>query len=296
MVVKVFIGVPSYNRARILKLCLHSFSTSKLVKGFIIVADALSESEARYYVELIEKLADLGIETLYDVKVDRRGSTRARNRVLEIAKENLCNKDVLVLYDDDYLYPGDHALMWALKLLQNPSIGIVGGRVINLRRRKIDPDFALNIPHLADILMRLTGFIVLDVKHGPREVEYTTPLMAMRVEVLHEGVRYDENYRGIGYREESDFQRQVRELGLRIVFEPRFYTYHLAVDFGGNRYSDLEDRIYWKWKNHTYFMSKWRYPLYKKILSYVILSFYAVLNGPAALKGIVKATGGNKLK
>jgi len=291
---KVFVGIPSYNRARILKLCLHSFSTSKLVKGLIVVADALTENEAQCYVELI-KNSNLGFEALYDVKVGRRGSTRARNRVLEIAKDNLCNKDVLALYDDDYLYPGDHTLTSALKLLQNPSIGIVGGRVINLRRRKIDPDFALNIPYLADILTRLTGFIVLDVEHGPREVEYTTSLMAVRVEVLHKGVRYDENYGGIGYREESDFQRQVRKLGFKIIFEPRFYVYHLAVEVGGNRYSDLEDRIYWKWKNHTYFMNKWRYPLHKKILSYMVLSFYAILNGPVALKGVIKATGRNML-
>ena len=213
---------------------------------------------------------------------------KARNQVLDIARENLAD-DVLVLYDDDYIYPGDKTLVNALQWLRNDSVGIVGGRVINLRRRKVDPDFALNVPHLADTLTRVTGFIILNTKHGPREVEYTTPLMMMRTKVLSKGIRYDEGYGGTGYREESDLQRQVRELGFKVIFEPRFYTYHLAVEQGGNRYSDLEDRMYWKWRNHTYFMNKWRYPITKKILGYTILSTYALLNGPSAIRGMVKA-------
>jgi GT2 family glycosyltransferase len=114
--------------------------------------------------------------------------------------------------------------------------------------------------------------------------------MALRVEILSKGVRYDENYGGTGYREESDLQRQVRELSYKIVFEPKFYVYHLAIEKGGNRYSDFKDRMYWKWKNHTYFMNKWRYPSRKKILSYAILMLYALLNGKPAVIGIVKAT------
>jgi GT2 family glycosyltransferase len=113
--------------------------------------------------------------------------------------------------------------------------------------------------------------------------------MALRVEVLSEDVRYDESYGGTGYREESDLQRQVWKLGYRIIFEPRFYAYHLAIESGGDRYSDLEDRMYWKWRNHMYFTNKWRYPPHKKILSYMILTLYALLNGAPAIRSIVKA-------
>jgi GT2 family glycosyltransferase len=284
----VFVGVPSYNRARVLGLCLRSFLGSKLVRGFIVVADSVSASEVELYVKAIKEVEDAGFEVIHDVRIGRRGSVKARNQVLDIARENLAN-DVLVLYDDDYIYPGDKTLVNALQWLRNDSVGIVGGRVVNLRRRKVDPDFALNVPHLADTLTRITSFIILNTKHGPREVEYTTPLMMMNTKVLSKGIRYDEGYGGTGYREESDLQRQVRELGFKIIFEPKFYTYHLAAEQGGNRYSDLEDRMYWKWRNHTYFMNKWQYPITKKILSYTILTTYALLNGPAAIRGIVKA-------
>jgi len=292
--VRVFVGVPSYNRAKVLRPCLSSFSNSKLVRGFIVVADSTSKGEAEHYAKVVKEITNAGFEILHDISVGRRGSVRARNRVLEMAKEHLSDDDVLVLYDDDYLYPGDHALTQALSLLRDASIGIVGGRVVNLRRRRVDPDFALNVPRLADALTRLTGFIVLNTKHGPREVDFTTHLMAMKIRVLNRGIKYDESYRGIGYREESDLQRQVRDLGLKIVFEPRFYAYHLAVEKGGNRYSDLEDRMYWKWRNHTYFMNKWRYPLYKKVLSYMVLTVYTALNGLPAIRGMIKATKSSK--
>jgi hypothetical protein len=36
-------------------------------------------------------------------------------------------------------------------------------------------------------------------------------------------------------------------------------------------------------------MNKWQYPITKKILSYTILTTYALLNGQAAIRGIVKA-------
>jgi GT2 family glycosyltransferase len=289
--VRVFVGVPSFNRAKVLRLCLSSFSNSKLVRGFIVVADSTSKGEAEHYAKVVKEVMNAGFEALHDISVGRRGSVRARNRVLEMARE-LLSDGVVVLYDDDYLYPGDHALTRALSLLRDASIGIVGGRVVNLRRRRVDPDFALNVPRLADVLTRLTGFVILDMRHGPREVEYATHLMAMRIGALNKGVKYDENYEGTGYREESDLQRQVRESGLRIVFEPRFYAYHLALEKGGDRYSDLEDRMYWKWRNHAYFMNKWRYPAHKKVLSYAILTAYALLNGPSAVRGIMKAVQG----
>jgi len=289
MTTKIFVGTPSYNRGKIFRYCIRSFTKSKLIKGFILVIDASSDIEKGLYVQALKGLVDRGFEVIYDINVGRRGSTRARNLVLDMAERNLGSRDILLLYDDDYIYAGDKSVIPVLYWLKNGEVGIVGGRVVNLRKRRIDPDFALNIPYLADALTRLTGFIFLNTKHGPRYVDYTTPLMALRVEILSKGVRYDESYGGIGYREESDLQKQIKKLGYEIVFEPRFYAYHLAIESGGNRYSDLEDRMYWKWRNHTYFMNKWCYPIHKKILSYTILTCYALLNEAPALRGIVKA-------
>jgi GT2 family glycosyltransferase len=286
---KVFVGIPTYNRAQIFNRCIRFFANSRLIHGFIIVIQATTIDEAEKYNKAIKEIKDIGFETLYILRHNRMGSTRARNKIFEIAIDSLTKNDILIMYDDDFIYPGDYTIGPILKWLTYNSVGMVGGKVINLQRRRIDPDFSLNIANIADKLTELTGFIILNTKYGPRETNYTSHPLALRIEILHKGIRYDEKYRGIGYREESDLQRQVKAMDYKIIFEPRFFAYHLAVEVGGNRYSDIEDRMYWKWKNHMYFMNKWHYPIYKKIFSYIILTTYALINGPLAVKGIIKA-------
>ena len=125
-------------------------------------------------------------------------------------------------------------------------------------------------------------------------MEYTTPLMAIKMSLIKKGLRYDLEYRGTGYREESDLQEQVRRLDYRIVFEPRFYVYHLNLEEGGNRaIQEIATRFYWKTRNHTYFTLKHRKPAYKLILSNLIIMAYALLHGgkafTSAMQGLREA-------
>jgi len=286
---KIFIAIPTYNRAQVFRLSIKSFLNSKLISGFIVVAQATTSKEAEKYANTLKELKDSDFEVLHQTTNTRLGSVGARNRLIEIAVDTFTKNDIFIMYDDDFVYPGDHTIKPILGWLNFNSVGMVGGRIINLRRRRIDPDFTLNIDNLADKLTEIIGFILLDTIHGPREANYTSHPLAFRVEMLQKGVRYDKNYQGTGYREESDLQRQIKALGFKIIFDPRFFAYHLAVETGGNRYSDLQDRMYWKWKNHTYFMTKWKYSTTKKMLSYIILTTYALLNGPPAIRGIIKA-------
>ena len=286
---KIFIAIPTYNRAQVFRLSIKSFLNSKLISGFIVVAQATTSKEAEKYANTLKELKDAGFEVLHQITNTRLGSVGARNKLIEIAVDTLTKRDIFIMYDDDFVYPGVYTIKPILGWLNFNSVGMVGGRIINLRRRRIDPDFTLNIDNLADKLTEITGFILLDTIHGPREANYTSHPLAFRVEILQKGVRYDKNYQGTGYREESDLQRQIKALGFKIIFDPRFFAYHLAVETGGNRYSDLQDRMYWKWKNHTYFMTKWKHSTTKKMLSYIILTTYALLNGPPAIRGIIKA-------
>ena len=255
------------------------------IDSVIIVADATDPVLLDRYKKVVKNVTNYLSDVIYDIRLGRRGSVNARNRIFELVDHHFTNNYVLITYDDDYICPLGDWLSPIRKWLNNEAIGIVGGRVINLRRRRIDPDFTLNfLPHVADVLTKATGFILLDTKHGPRYVEYTTPLMAIKISLVKKGLRYDPKYRGTGYREESDLQEQVRRLGYKIVFEPRFYVYHLNLEEGGNRaIQDMASRFYWKAKNHTYFMLKYRKPVYKLILSNLIIMAYAFLYGGKAL-------------
>jgi GT2 family glycosyltransferase len=267
-----------------------SLVRARIIKGVIAVIDSRDAREKERYMEAIDRARRYGLEVIAEFSDKRRGSAKARNRILDIAEQILKGDDILILYDDDYICPGPHAVVPARVWLRDKSIGLVGGRVVNLRRRRADPDFYLNIlPGLTDTLTRLTGFIFLDTKHGPRYTDHTTPLMATRIDVIKKGVRYDPNYKGTGYREESDFQHQVRRLGYKIVYEPRFQVFHLCVEEGGNRtIGDVIQRFYWKTRNHTYYAGKHRLGIAKLAVSIAIIIAYAALHGPGTLKAVAK--------
>ncbi|MCX8205444.1 MAG: glycosyltransferase [Candidatus Nezhaarchaeota archaeon] len=286
---KLVVGIPSFNRPEALSLVVKALSRSKAkIDGLILVADATTHAVVERYKEVAEAAASV-FNTFSDVNLGRRGSTNARNIVLERFIQNFDERSVLITYDDDYIPPLSDWRVPVLRWIASRSVGIVGGRVINLRRRRVDPDFFLDLlPGLADVLTRLTGFVFLDSKHGPRFAEYVTHLMAIKRDVIEEGVRYDPRYEGTGYREESDLQRQVKRMGYKIVVEPRFYVYHLALEHGGDRMPDAEARFYWKGRNNALFIRKHGESIAKLSASTFILSCYSLFYGYRTFRALMR--------
>ena len=287
---RFIIGIPSFNRPKLLELALPRLIHLKGIDGVIIVADATDPVLLDKYEEIIKNAENYLSDIIYEVKLGRRGSVNARNRIFELADQHFTDNHALITYDDDYICPHEDWSSTVRKWLNNEVVGIVGGRVINLRRRRIDPDFNLNIlPYVADVLTKTTGFIFLDTKHGPRYVEYTTPLMAIKMKLIKKGLKYDPEYKGTSYREESDLQEQVRRLGYKIIFEPGFYVYHLNIEEGGNRIiQDVATRFYWKARNNAYFMLKHRKSIHKFIFSNLIIMAYALLHGSKAFNSAMR--------
>ena len=292
---KFIVGIPSFNRPRVFRLSVSRLIRLERLDGMVIVADATEPAYVREYEEVVRDVADALDHVIYDVRLGRRGSVNARNMVFELADQCFTDDCVLITYDDDYICPLEDWLSPVSRWLADAAVGVVGGRVVNLRRRRVDPDFSLNLfPYVADVLTRVTGFIFLDTEHGPRYVDYTTPLMAIKMSLIKNGLRYDPEYGGTGYREESDLQEQVRGLGYKIVFEPRFYAYHLNLEEGGNRAIwDVVARFFWKARNHAYYMLKHRKPFHKLVSSSSIVMAYALLHGgkafASAMRGLREA-------
>jgi len=273
-----------------LELALKSLLRTNLIGALIVVIQAPDIHDYKKYVHVIKNLSDrCDVEVLAKFHKIRLGSANARNRILYIASQTFSKRDILVLYDDDFICPSKDSLLPVIEWLSQDYIGLVGGKVINLFRRAIDPDVYLNLmPYLAEVLSTLTGFVFIDTKHGPRYANYTPNLLALRVK-LASLIRYDPNYRGTGYREESDLQEQVRRLGYKIIFDPRFYVYHMNVSYGGNRDIDsLPLRFYWKARNNTYFVIKNEKGTLRLVLSNAIISAYAMLHGIRCLKAVTQ--------
>jgi GT2 family glycosyltransferase len=280
--------IPSYNRPEILKITLPSWLEENLIKVFVL-AEASSRDTLKKYEEIIKRY-DRNGRVVYKLATKKLGSVRARNTLLKMASKHGCK--YIVMVDDDCLLPDKNSLVrMAKKLDSNDEIGAIGGKVITSRRRA-DPDFFLNLPlNLADLLSRLTGYVFLDIKHGPRFSEFLPPFFMVKGDVLNK-IRYDENFNTpTGFREESDFQLQIKRLGYKLLYDPRVYVFHLAAETGGNRPKiGIGRRMYWKARNHTIFILKWNKSLLRRIryvtLSTLLLAFYRIWHISWVLRGV----------
>lgn len=284
------VGIPSYDRPRPLEITLRSLVCVKHVEGIVVVADASSYNAFSKYKSILSVMRKQINNLVYEIKLGRRGSANARNTTLKLALQHFSKATAFVTLEDDCLVPSENWLSPIIKWFEKPDVGIVGGTRINLRRRQKDPEFYLNaMPYLAEILTKLTGFIFLNTKHGPRYTIYTTHLMAIRMKLIREGLRYDPNYGGTGYREESDIQEQVRRLGYKIIQDPSFYVYHLGLEIGGDYATGTPLRFYWKARNNIYFIRKHGLGVHKLIASTAIIAAYSALHGWGALRATARA-------
>ncbi|WP_446752875.1 glycosyltransferase family 2 protein [Vulcanisaeta sp. JCM 16161] len=281
--------IPSYNRANIIGLTLPTWLRSRWVSRAIIVAESMREEEVGKYEEVLSKLNKAyNGKITYVLGRGRSGSVNARNKLLKLATE--CNCRYAVMADDDYVLPSPEYPARMARWLRIKDVGAVGGRVVMVNKRMVDPDFFLNAPiPIADALTKILGYILLDVRNGPRYAEYLTPFYMIKQDLIGK-VQYSGEYLGTAFREESDVHEQIKRLGYRLIIDPQVYVYHLGLEYGGNRAEmPMRDRMYWKARNHTRFIRKWfRQPLetWYLITGALILTLYRPWHLPAILKGV----------
>lgn len=285
----IIVLIPSYDRPEILEITLPQWLKLGCIDRVFLGAEALSQDILRKYEEIVKKYESTGKLT-YLLILGRSGSVKVRNTLLDMAAKHRCK--YVLMADDDYLLSNGNCIAIMIKdFKSNNSVGAVGGKVIGINRRRIDPDFFLNIPiNLADPLTRLIGYIFLDTKHGPRYSEALPPFFMMRKELLDKMVRYDETFNTpTGFREESDFQWQIKQLGYRLLYDPRASIIHLAPKEGGNRPKiGLKKRIYWKARNHTYFINKWYSKRWVKLWYSLVCAILLTLYFPISLNRIMR--------
>jgi GT2 family glycosyltransferase len=280
--------IPSYDRPNIIAVTLPRWLEARDVSSVIVIAQASNEEGLSRYERVLSRYGD---KVVYILVRGRLGSVNARNKLLELAVRNNCEYGLMV--DDDLLLPdGNFTKIMRMYIDQHSDVGAVGGRVIPLRRRAIDPDFFLNTPiPIADALTRLTGYIFLDVRNGPRYAEYLPHFFMMHGELLSR-IRYSKAFETpTAFREESDVYMQIKKLGYKLLLIPQVFVYHLALEEGGDRpRMTMKERIYWKSRNHTKFIIKWvKSPITKTwylLNTITILTLYRPQHIGTILKGL----------
>jgi len=299
---KLAVLIASYNRSELFKKTLKGWLDREEVDTLIVEASSSKREEYEGYKEALDGIK--GKSVVYEISDKRIRSATAKNRALEMALQNDCR--FMIYADDDHYIPRESDVKGSLKILVNGSIGAVGGKVINLGNRAVDPDFFLNLP-IADSLSKALGYIFLDVKHGPRLAEFVPAFFMIKGEAVRD-VRYDDFYGNTnGFREESDFQQGIKKAGYKLVFNPYFYVYHIPVEEGGNRGVSLSKRIFDKSRANTYFSFKWYSKpkaIWYVLVSSIILVLYSPNNALEVMKGVkdgikeyqLRLTGRGKLR
>ena len=284
----VAVLIPSYDRPEMLEITLPRWFEAKCVKKVFVVAQSSSPDILKKYKEALVKFMKKG-NIVYKLVPRRLGSVGARNVLLNMVRKESCKYALMV--DDDHLWSNENCLdIMTSDLESDNNVGAIGGRVIVNGRRE-DPDFFLNHPlNLADLLSKLTGYVFLDIKHGPRYSQFLTPFFMVRKEILDENVRYNTSFDvPTGFREESDFQLRIRDLGYKLLHDPRIHIIHLATETGGNRPKmNMGKRMYWKARNHTIFIFEWNGKIINRIWYIALCMLILCLYRPWHLLSIVK--------
>jgi GT2 family glycosyltransferase len=260
--------VTTRNRANILRQTLekHLKIFSNINSVEIIIVDGASADQTPNVVKTLKELF-----TTTEVKYYRSAKSEGSPAAFNIGTD-LSHGDIIMWLADDMEIPNEGVIHAILEDFKNfPSVGIVGGRRIELKKLRIDPPFYIKF---GDFLTKLTGFVFLDIYTGTRYAEFVPAPLACRRDIAIK-YRYDENYKFTGYREETDLQHQVKKSGWKILFDPRIIVYHYGQETGGNRGQSFNERIYWKTRNHMYYLLKFFTGI--KLWWYVLASFLILL-------------------
>jgi len=285
--------IPSYDRSIVLRKTIHSVCSQKDIESIMLIIQSSNLQERIRYKELVRELnRDYSKELIAIWSNKPLSSAGARRLALELALQVFDKNYVVIMLEDDFILPPNEKLFVYLMEDFNlsPRVGCVIGNVINISKRKIDPDFYINNAALASALTRVTGYVFIFRDKGIRPVIFGSQFMILRLSLVEKGVNYDIKYQGTGFREESDIQLQIRKAGFITLFDGRIHVLHLAVEVGGNRgINSLIDRVYWKSRNHIYFLFKHfsgAKRLYCTIMSTLLLSIYSPISTLNIIKGI----------
>lgn len=247
---KVSVIIPTRNRANLLKKNLLQLASLGEVNEIVVVDDASTDGTSKI-VRSLSKVIHERFDIVLKLRRNRRRMLQqfCWNKAMKLAKG-----DIIIFLNDDTLLKDKYAVRAIRKRMErDPKIALIGAKINDVNPKTENIRFYLNL--FGAPLSKVTSFPFIEKGNTPRYVEYVSSVMAVRKDLIKE-LAFNENYRGTGYREESDFQLVIRKKGWKILYEPTFEVFHIETYGGGYRGFTLSDRMYWKARNHTYFIRK----------------------------------------
>lgn len=247
---KVSVIIATRNRANMLKKNLLQLASFGEVDEIVIVDDASTDGTSKI-VRSLSKVLHERFNIMLKLHKNRK---RMLTQFCWNVGIRLAKGDVMIfLNDDTFVKNNDGISVVKKRMVRDPKVGVIGAKIVDVNSKLGDLPFYVNT--FGSPLSNVTGFPFIERGNKSRYVEFVSGIMAVRKDLL-KVVTFDENYRGTGYREESDFQLTIRKKSWKILYEPIFEISHIKTGRGGYRSFTLTDRMYWKARNHTYFIRK----------------------------------------
>jgi len=242
--------IPTYNRGSILKTTLPSYLKQRYV-GKVFVVDDGSTDDTQKILKKIMKVEDK-LECIHLSK--RKGAPAAKNIAL-----NYVNSEYVLIGEDDVELSKNYTEE-LLECLKETNGSGASGRIVYIKENENKKDALRRTNKIKDVLIdtkNITGNFQLRMDK-PVKIPFTHAITLFKKSVFDK-FKYDENYIGNAYREETDFTLQLSKEGHKLFYCPSAICYHLPrkkVNFGGQRAMNRLSYELFTIINNVYFLRK----------------------------------------
>lgn len=271
----ISIIIPTYNRSELLKQTLPFYLKQKHLKELIIVDDGSCDRADSIVNDFMR---DTGL-IKYIKLPDRRGVAAARNAGIKEA-----SGEYILFGEDDIIFCDDYSEQ-LLKCINRNGASLISGRIIYMNKGEDAAQALKRADSYTGPLIdgRLLFLYAWKKISQDTEMPFIQGCFMARREVFQR-CKFDENYGGNGWREETDFQVEAAKLGHRIYLCPHTVCFHLPRekdDRGGQWSMGALAFSWWAIKNNSYFLNK-HYGFLKETMNIAYtkneLMFFAFLN------------------
>jgi GT2 family glycosyltransferase len=231
--------LPTYNRCDALRQNLRGLLELDAVDEFIVVDDGSTDATA----ELLASVDDPALRVLRSRR--NGGAPAARNRGAAAA-----GSEWVLFAEDDCGFPSDYAAVLLDEAAMHDA-EIVGAPMVHVGPEETRDDAVRRA-------RAERGPRTLDDVAGFPERATLTPLIPAPALVRRRLVallRFDERYRGNGYREETDFFLRAAGAGARCLLTPRTYFWEEGR-FAGGQWRGRAAEEFWCLRNNLRFLRR----------------------------------------
>ena len=259
MATSLTILVPTHNRPEVLDQTWPSWLRQEGLKEIVLVNDGSNCS----YVNVLKNLEAACNAQNVNLKVIttavRVGAPAAKNRGLAE-----CTSEEILTTDDDIELPAEMVATCRKHQASETRPTIYGPRVIYQKTKENQSDALMRAAKETKPFFDYQRLILTPWANADQleEVPFVTAVALWPASLFNDGLRFFENYRGNGYREETDPQLvAAEEYGASIKFVPDAYCFHLPPDIayaeeGGQRRGGRFWFEYWVLKNNFIFLRR----------------------------------------